>query len=132
MSPVRTYRRIRWPVLVLGTAGTAAALAWGFLAVKHGARMEAFVASFLAWGSYVTAHWAVTGDLVHRGEGQKRLPTDRAEAAQALSGAMLFLAGIGYGAIGVGQDAYWQAFGGALLFLAGYMVTHRAVTGDLL
>lgn len=117
---------------IMGASIVSVSVSFGIHYVQQDMPLHAFVAALLTWGGYLTAHYALTGKLLHlpHDGGINRLPPRR--IAGALLGTAIMTISFSAAFILVTRGKFFIAsIGVAVAFLA-YILVHYETTGTLL
>lgn len=131
--------------LVAGLALTSASLSSGFVWAYQGRAPLVVAAATGAWGGYLFAHYAVTGEFVDDGgterdgaadgggaddPGGRPTPSGWRRYAGILLGVAVLVAGMYVGAGTIRAENHLLTNVGGVLFLGGYVIAHCAATGE--
>lgn len=103
------------------------------ISARKGLMIQTFLSSFMMWAGYLASHRVATGSFVDgRSTGSKMLPNLGEEIMGSIVGAVTFMGGMVIGVFGIRQVSLPINFIAATVFLSGYVIMHRANTGELL
>lgn len=94
--------------------------------------LHVFGSVALCWSGYLFAHYTATGTFVHGPGRGKKQPSDTAEAAAAVAGVFLVLAGLTLLPFALIHGNVVTASASTFTAFLGYILSHYGLTRDII